>query len=147
MGNGGILDVGLIRGVVHDDRVVRQGVVDPFLELLLAEGRSGRVIWIAKVDDVDAAAGQARDEVVLGRAGDIDDIAPTVVDQCARTSAHDVRVDIDRIDRIGDADTVVVPEDVTDVAAIALGAIADKDLARLDRDAPAGIVVFYNRVY
>ena len=52
-------------------------------------------------------------------------------------AGHDVGVDVDRIDRIGDGDDVVGGEDVQDVAAVALGAVGDEDLVGGDVAAAA----------
>ena len=56
-------------------------------------------------------------------------------------SSHDVGVHIDRIDRVGDAHDVVCGEDVTDIARVALGTIADKHLLTIQLDATSGKVV------
>jgi hypothetical protein len=40
---------------------------------------------------------------------------------------HDVRIDVDRIDRILNGDAVIRAEDVEDVAGVALGAVGDED--------------------
>ena len=69
--------------------------------------------------------------MVLCCAGDIDHVRPAAILHRAGSSTHHVRVDIDRIDRIGHADAVVVAQHVADVAAVALGTVADKYLARL----------------
>ncbi len=56
-------------------------------------------------------------------------------------SSHDVGIYIDGIDRVGDAHDVVGGEDVTDVARVALGTVADEDLGAVELDATRGKVV------
>ena len=74
--------------------------------------------------------GNVAREAVVCMAGDVLDGA----------SSHDVGIDIDRIDRVGDAHDVVGGEDVADVARVALGTVADEDLGAVELDA-AGLEI------
>ena len=65
--------------------------------------------------------------------------------QRARTAGHDVRVEIDRIDRVRDGDFIVGAEDFLDVAAVALGTVADEDLIFVDLDSALRVVVLDDR--
>ena len=61
--------------------------------------------------------------------------------QRARAAGHDIRVEVDRVYRVRDGDLVCRAEDLLDVAAVALGAVADEDLVRRDLDAAVRVVV------
>src|SRR2546430_5355764 len=53
---------------------------------------------------------------------------------------HDVAVDVHGIHGVHDGDDTVGSEDLLDVGAVALAAIADEDLVGADRDAPLAVV-------
>ena len=57
---------------------------------------------------------------------------------------HHVRVDVDRIDRVGDRDAVLIAEDVENEAAVALRSVGDEDLVVSDLDAAISEVVLRN---
>jgi hypothetical protein len=59
----------------------------------------------------------------------------------ARAPRHHIRVEVDRVDRVGDGDADVLGEDLLDVAAIALGPVGDEDLVRVDLAAARLVVV------
>ena len=61
--------------------------------------------------------------------------------QRARAASHDIRVEVDRVYRVRDGDLVGRAEDLLDVAAVALGAVADENLVRRDLDAAVRVVV------
>ena len=135
-------DVGGISGVEEDDRLIFLGVVDPLRQLLARERRARRVVRAAEVDHVDLFLRQVRCEVVLRRAGQIDDaFEVAVVLQRSRAAGHDVRVEVDRVNRVRDGDLVGRAEDLLDVAAVALRAVADENLIRRDLDAAVRVVV------
>ena len=136
-------DIGLVGGVEDDERVVGQGVVDPSLELFVGECRAGGVVRVAEVEEVDAVVGNIGDEAVGLRGGEVGDVAPfAAVVERAGASAHDVAVDVDGIDGVGDAHAVVPPEEFADVARVALGSVADEHLRGAEADAPRLEVVF-----
>ena len=141
-----VLYISFVSGVVHDKHVVGKGIVYPFLQFVLSQGRSGRVIGIAEVKDVHPATGQIRYEVVFLRARDVYDIAPFPVFQYPGASAHYVRVDVGRIYGVCHPDTIVVAEHVTYISTIAFRSVADEYLARFDKDSPAGIIVLDDSV-
>ena len=87
--------------------------------------------------------GQLGQEAVLCRAGQVDHAREvSVFLQCARASRHDIRVEVDGVDGVGDGDFRLFAEDFLDVAAVALGAVGNKHLVRLD--AESWEVVFYD---
>ena len=85
--------------------------------------------------------GQGRNEMVLCRHGKEGDACPLAVKELPGASRHDVAIDIDRIDGVGDAHAALGGEDVPDVAAVALGSVTDEDLVELKLHAPGGVVV------
>lgn len=70
--------------------------------------------------------------MIFGSAGHISDVAPLSAFgvQYSGTSAHDVTVNVDRINGVCDTYAVIVPEDISDIARIAFGTVVDKYLCR-----------------
>ena len=147
MGDIRVLYVGFVSRVVHNQAIVGKCIVDPFLQLLFRERRPRRVVRVTEVDDVYAAAGQFRDEVIGFRAGDVHHVAPFSVFQHAGPSAHHVRVDVGRVDRVCHSDAVVVAKHVAYVSAVAFGAVADEHFAGFEEDAAAGVIVLDDGIY
>ena len=117
--------------VVEDDRVVFVGVVDPRFQLIGVISRAGGVVRGAKVDDVclDVIVGHGKEAVFAG-AGSVDDLS----------ARHDVGVDVDGIDRVGDHDDVICAEDIADVAGVGLSAVGDENLVGGDGHAVSLII-------
>ena len=141
MGDVRILDVSLVSRVVHDQDVVSQCIVYPFLQLVFSQGSACRVVRVAEVEDIYPASGQFGREVVRFRARDINNIAPFAVFQYSGTSAHDVGVYIYGVNRIEYPDAVVVAKNIAYITTIAFGTVADKYLSRFQEDTAAGIIV------
>ena len=143
----GIADVSLVSRVEEDERLVRPRVIDPRLELRARRDGAGRVVRKAEIDHVHLFRRRLGDEAVLRGALQIDEprIRAALV-ALAGVAGHDVRIDIDGIDRVGDRDAVLVAEDVEDVAAIALRAVADEDLVIRDLDALRAEIILRDRV-
>ena len=119
MGNLRIADVSLIGGIVEDQGVVLQSVVHPLAQFLFGDNRTRGVVGVTQVDHVHMAVlGDAGREAVLRRTGHIDHIGPATVLEGTATSDHHIRVDIDRIDGIGDADEVVPVQQFLDVTCV-----------------------------
>ena len=144
MGDAGVLDIGLIGGIVEDEGVVFQGVVHPFAQLLFGDDGTRGVVGIAEIDDVHPAVGYLGHEMVFGRAGHIGHVAPFAVLHHTGPANHHVGVDVDGIDGVGHTDTVVPSHEFLDVARIALGTIVDEYLARVEMDAAGQIVVLHD---
>ena len=76
---------------------------------------------------------QLRSKVILRRAGEVSNPGKMpVLLQAACAPCHDIRIQIDGIDGIGDSHAAVPAEDFLDIAAVALGAVADKDFIRAE---------------
>jgi len=128
-----IADEGLVSRVVKERGAVGEGVFYPGFELGACGDGTRRVVRVAEVGQIDRLGGNVGHETILGRAFEI---VQTGVSAAfvgiARVASHDVCIDIDGIHRIGDGDLVPHAEDVEDVAGIALAAVGDEDLIRLD---------------
>src|SRR5699024_9227479 len=97
-------------------------------------GGAGGVVGAADIDDVGPDGGVGHGQKVVCLAGGcIDDLA----------AVGDVVVHIGGVDRVGHQDGVLLAEQAQDVGQVALGAVADKDLVRLQPDAPAGVVALH----
>ena len=122
-------DVGFVGGVEEDDRLVLQRVIHPGLKLCARRGRSSRVVRRAEVNDVRLHARRLGNETVCRRAREVNHafIRAGFVGGTG-VAGHDVRIDVNGIDRVADGEFVLVSEDVEDVAAITLRSVADEDL-------------------
>jgi hypothetical protein len=145
--DGRVADVRLVRRVVQDDGAALARVVDPLLERRARHDRAGRVVGIAEVDEVDGPVRQAGQEAVVRGAGKVDDpIEASGGVGGAGAAGHDVAVQVDRIDRIGQRDHAVGREDLLDVGDVGLRAVADDDLVGGDLHAALAEVVAGDRL-
>ena len=104
-----VADVGLVGRIEEDDRLVRARVFHPRLELRARGHGAGRVVRKAEVNDVHLLCGRLGDEAVLRGALQIDEAGVrAALIRLAGVAGHDVRIDIDGIDRVGDGDAIVV---------------------------------------
>src|SRR5699024_8701815 len=111
------------------------GVVHPLLELIAVIGRAGGVVGAADVDDIGLDGGVGHGQEAIGLAGGgIDDLA----------AVGDVVVHIGGIDGVGHQDGVILAEQAQDVGQVALGAVADEDLVRLQLDAVPGVIALHS---
>ena len=148
VGHVGVVNVGLVCGVVEDDCIVGQGVVDPSLQFFFAEGGARRVVGVAQVDEVYALFGKLGDEIVFGRAGEVGDVRPfSVGAQLSGASAHYVGVDVDGVDRVGEAYAVVAAEYVSEVSGVAFCSVADEYFGGVYVDSAGAEVVVDDGLY
>ena len=133
----GIRDVGLVSGIVHDDRSVLVGIVDPCLQLGLRDSCPRRIVGEAQVDEryICIGIGQPGRKAPLSRAGHVLDVAPQPGGSVVRSRAarHHVGVDVDRVHGVAHGNARIGAEDFLDVRAIGFGAIADEHLVGLDQ--------------
>lgn len=97
---------------------------------LSASYRSG--CWGSRGIQCRYASPEWPNKMIFGSAGHISDVAPLSAFgvQYSGTSAHDVTVNVDRINGVCDTYAVIVPEDISDIARIAFGTVVDKYLCR-----------------
>ena len=129
MGQFGILDEGLIGGVKQDQGVVGQGVIDPLLQLGLGGYGPGGIVGEAEVDQIHLALGERRSEAIAGRDGQVGEAAVLAgIVGIAGPAGHHVAVHVHRVHGVSHGNAVALSQDVEDVAAVAFGAVGDKDL-------------------
>ena len=125
-------DERFVSRVEDDDCVVCERVVHPFPELRLGVNGACGVVRGAEVDKVslDVLWGHCSESVLLGGV-------------CVNygVAAHDVAVYVNRVSRVGDYNGVTLAEDVDDVAAVALCAVADVDNGGVNVSAEALVIV------
>ncbi len=136
-----VADVGLVGGIEEDDSLVGLGVGNPGGELGLGGDGTGGIIRETKIDQIGGDAGHGGHIAVLRCAIEVGDAGVTTVDIGASAASHDIGIDVNRINRIGDGELDVGGEDFLDIAAIALGTVGDKNFVSLDLAATGGVVV------
>ena len=127
-----IRDEGLVGGVEEDDRAVLERVIDPRLQFVAGGGGAGRIVRRAEIDQVERrrpGVGHVRHEAVGFRAGKVMNARVRAGRiGLAGIAGHDVGVDVDRIDGIGDAESIARAENVQDVPGVAFRSVRNKDL-------------------
>ena len=98
----------------------------------LGGDRACGIVGEAKVNQVGRSVRHGGHVTVGGGGIEVGDARVTTVDVGTGASRHDVGVDINGINRIGDGEADVRGEDLLDVAAIALRTVGDEDLVGLD---------------
>ena len=136
-----VLDIRLVSGIIEYDSVVVESVLHPFLQFVLRQYGARRIVGIAQINHVDTMVGYLRHEIVFGCARHIVDVAPASVLKHSGTTAHHVRIDIDRVYRVGHSDGVVPAYYLADVARIALCTVVDEHFAWVDMYASRRIIV------
>ncbi len=147
MGQLGILNERLVRGIKQDQRLVGTGVVHPFLQLGLRRYSAGGVVGIAEVNQVNRFTGNLCCKPVVCADRQVGQAAITaVIARLACAASHHIAVDVNRIHRIGHCNAIATPKDVENIAAVAFGAIRDKDLLCADLTSPGLEVIAGNRL-
>ena len=85
--------------------------------------------------------GNSGHKIVLRVARTIGHATPSTVIEITGAAAHNIGVNINGINRVGDADGAVFSEDIAEVARVALRAVVDKYLVDVDIDAARRKVV------
>ena len=107
-------------------------VFDPRGELGPCGDRPRGIIGKAKVDQVRGLRRWRGHITVGGRGIEIKDALVAAVAVVAGTTGHDIGVEIDGINGIGNGDASVGGEDFLNVAAVALRPVGDEDFVRFD---------------
>jgi hypothetical protein len=115
-------------------------------ELFPGDGGAGGIIGKAQVDqvrgDLRATFG---DESVFGVAVQVDNAIVASIPIRSRAAGHDIGVQVDRVDRVGNGNAGIGVENLLDIPRIALGAVADEYFVGTDVG-PAGLkIIFGNR--
>ena len=82
-----------------------------------------------------------RDEVIAFIARHVGYIAPLAILKDSRSTYHHVRIYINRINRVGNADVVIPSQNFLDISRIALGSIVHEDLVGIEMNATGQEVV------
>ena len=136
-------DKGLVSGVVQDQGLVFLGVCNPFLQLRPRDGSAGGVVGETEIDEIHRLGGQVGNEVVFFCGVEINDPGVTTILETTCSSGHDIGVEIDGIDRVGNGDADIGGEEFLEIGAVALCAIADEDFVGGDVSA-FGLKVFFS---
>ena len=123
-----------ISSIVNDNSANTVCIINPFLQLILGQGCSCRIVWQTQVNDIRVLLWKFRYEIIFCRTWHIDHVAPhlciCIVYTCS--SCHNVRININRVNRITDSDTVVHRKNLLNITGITLGSIGYKNLIRRD---------------
>src|SRR5580704_11589382 len=146
VGDRGVGDVSFIGGIVENDRPIPESVVNPRLELFPRRDRPGRIIWKAEIDEIDALLWNLRDKAVCFRTRKTKKPCVDAVLVCGPgVTGHYIGVDVNGVNRIDDCDSILMTENIQNIAAIAFGAVGNKDLIVGDIHAVFAVIVFRDR--
>src|SRR5689334_9000625 len=108
-------------------------IINPVNELFACRNRPSRVVWKTEIDDIDVLFRRLGYEIVLSGAWQIHEPFKTsVLARGTGVPRHHVRVDVNRIYRIGDRDLVLVAQNIQDETAIAFGSVRNENLVVSD---------------
>ena len=141
-----VLNISLIGSIVEDKRIVLQRVVNPLAQFGLRNHRARGVVGITQINHIHTAVGQLRHKTVLGITWHIQHIRPTAILLHTGTPNHHVRIDIHRIDGIGDANGIVPAHQLLNVTRITLGTIVHKHLVAVQMDATRQEIVLQDSI-
>ena len=86
--------------------------------------------------------GRLGNEIIFRSAWQINDpVVTAVFTRGAGVTGHDVRIHVNRINRIGDRDFVFVAENIKNISSIAFRSVGDKNLVIGDVDFAGAIIV------
>ena len=95
-------------------------IVDPMRELRARRYCPGWIVRKAQINQIDMFFGRLGHEIVFRCAGQIQNSFVIAVSPCrTAVASHHICVDVNRIDRIGDGDLVLIAEDIENETAIA----------------------------
>ena len=121
-------------------------VFDPARELRARRHRAGRIVRKTKINQIDMFLRWLGNEIVFRCARQIDDpFVAAVFPGRPRVAGHHVGVDVNRINRIGERDFVLVAENIEDVTAIAFRSVGDKNFVVGNLDLAIAIIVLRDR--
>ena len=128
-------DICLVGSIIENDTLVSDGIVYPFSEFFLRDDRTRRVVWIAEINHVHTVVWNLRDEVIALIARHVGYVTPLAILEDSRSTYHHVRVYINRINRVGNADVVIPSQNLLDISRIALGSIVYEYLVGVEMNA------------
>src|SRR5438067_10009384 len=115
MRNISLRNIRFISSVKEQKCFVLTRVIDPTLKLFARCDRPGWVVRETKVSKIDMVLWRLGNESVVGGARQVNDpFVAAVRFRRAAVACHYVRVDIDRVNRIGNRDFVLVADKIED---------------------------------
>ena len=124
MGKSGIADVGLVGGVEQNQSIVFAGIIDPTPQLLGRCHGASWIVWETEVYHIDVLLRRIGHEMIFDRARQISDpFVAAIAPHASGMTGHDIGIDVNRVNRIGDRDFVLMSKDIQDVTAIAFRSV------------------------
>ena len=119
-----------ISRIVDDHCSYLQGIINPYLKLILCDRGTCRIIWKTKINNIRCILWKLRHKIVLLCTWHINDIRPFLCSRiiCTGTSCHCIGIYIYRINRITDSNLVILTENISDITRITLCSVTDKNL-------------------
>ncbi len=115
------------------------GVIDPVSQDFPIGTGPGGIIGKTKIDQIDSLAGRSGNIMVSWCRLQIEQATVAPVRRGSGTTGHDVGVDIDGVDRIGDGDARLRGEDFLNMSAVAFRAIGNEYFVRGDVASERGV--------
>ena len=123
-------------------------IIDPFLQCFLCNCRTSRIIGKAQVDQIRCLIRKLRCKAVFLGTGHV---YQSLI--CAQrfviytgSACHDIRIHIDRINRIADRNKIIGSKNLLNISDITLCTVRYKNLIRRNLAAPCCKILFCNRV-
>ena len=141
-----LADIGFIGGIKENQALIGAGVVHPALEIGPRKRRARGVVGQTKVDDVGPFGRKGGNEAVFRRAGQIDDArpAPGLFVERPGSARHDIGIHINGVDGISHGNDAFPTEKLLKIPQIALCAVTDEDVRRIDLHATGGEIALRN---
>ena len=122
-----------ISSIVQNNSIVFQCISNPFFQLLFGISRTGRVVRRAQINYVSLYIFvRHRQEIIFRLAFHINNV----------TAAHNVGIQIYRVYRIRNQDSVCIAENIGDISAITLCTVADENFIAFQGNTE-GSIIFY----
>jgi hypothetical protein len=87
------------------------------------------IVGITKINQIDLFLRKSRNKAIRFVTRQIDQTGISAGSiSLAGVTGHNIRININRVNRVHNGNPVLRPENIEDVAAITLGAVRDKDL-------------------
>ena len=141
VGDRGIADVRFVGAVEEDDGLVGLRVGDPLGELGSGGDGAGGVVGKTEIDEIGGDAGDGGNITVGRSAIEVGDALVAAVDVGSGAAGHDVGVDVDGVDGIGDGELHILRKNFLNIPTVALRAVGDENFVGVDLASAGGVVV------
>ena len=142
-----LTDICLICSIVDDHCMLFVCVIYPFLQLILRDRCTGRVVRETQIDDIRCLLWKFWCESIFFLTWHVDHIAPKTGCCIIRSgsSCHNIRIYINRIYRIADSDLIVKGKDLLNISGITFCTVTDKYFVDCDVNTACIVIVLYDR--